>query len=186
MAAKHLPIVGVIGSSKLQHADLAQPIGRLLATLGVHLVTGAGPGVMWAVSKAFADVEGRLGSVVGIVPCRDRDTKSEPEGRTVPKRDYPNAAVEIPVFTHLLGGVERSDETRNHVVVLTAKAIVALPGDTGTAIEVDYALRYGRPIIAHFSKGRTIEGLPDAIEQTADLKRVEEFLRQKLPLQSTT
>jgi hypothetical protein len=61
-----------------------------------------------------------------------------------------------------------------------AGSVTALPGEAGTAIEVEYAVHYGKPIIAHLSKGRTIKNLRDVVEQTADLERVKKFLQSHL------
>ena len=38
-----------MGSGTTPHADLAIPLGRALARMGVHLLTGGGGGVMEAV-----------------------------------------------------------------------------------------------------------------------------------------
>ena len=35
--------------------ELAEPLGRMLAAIGVHLLTGGGRGVMESVSRAFHD-----------------------------------------------------------------------------------------------------------------------------------
>jgi len=84
MATTRLPIFGVIGSGSGDHADRAAALGSWLATQGVHLLTGAGQGVMAAVSRAFAETPARKGLVLGIVPCIAEGT---PE---VPKPGYPN------------------------------------------------------------------------------------------------
>ena len=65
---RRIPIVGVMGSGSSPHAERAAPIGRWLAELGVHLLTGGGGGVMAAVSQAFSETQPRLGSVIGIIP----------------------------------------------------------------------------------------------------------------------
>src|SRR5712692_4506936 len=61
--------VGVIGSGIDEHDDLARPVGRLLATLGVNLLTGGGQGVMNAVSRAFTQSRRSRGICIGIIPC---------------------------------------------------------------------------------------------------------------------
>lgn len=45
------------------------PLGTWLATTGCHLLTGGGRGVMELVSKTFSEVEGREGSIIGVVPA---------------------------------------------------------------------------------------------------------------------
>lgn len=134
-----LKIVGVMGSGSEPHEHLAWPLGAWIARAGHHLLTGGGAGVMRAVSESFVRVEPRRGVCVGVLPG--------PQWRP----GYPNDAVEIPIRTHLpLSGTKGTDPmSRNHVNVLTADAIVALPGKAGTRSEVELALRYGRPIRLH-------------------------------------
>jgi predicted Rossmann-fold nucleotide-binding protein len=80
-----LPIVGVNGSGSDEHRERAAVLGCWLAGQGVHLLTGAGQGVMAAVSRAFAEAPAHKGLVIGIVPCSSEDAPD------VPKYGYPNA-----------------------------------------------------------------------------------------------
>jgi uncharacterized protein (TIGR00725 family) len=120
------PLVGVMGSGKSEHAALAEPLGTWLACEGVHLLTGGGRGVMTAVSRAFCAVAGRAGLSIGVLPG-DGWGRS-PDG-------YPNPWIELAIRTHLpLRGPEGGALlSRNHINVLSADAIVALPGGAGTA-----------------------------------------------------
>lgn len=138
-----LPIVGVMGSGTDEHRDVAEPLGVWLATIGVHLLTGGGGGVMAAVSRAFVSVEGRRGAAIGILPADPLG------GDPIPRRGYPNPWVEIPIFTHLpLTGAQGSDaRSRNHINILSSDVVVALPGGPGTCSEIELAVRYGRPIV---------------------------------------
>lgn len=164
-------VVAVIGSG-----DTADPccgdIGRLIASLGFDLLTGAGRGVMEAVSRAFHETRPRRGIVIGIVPGEvdgieriERRVAGPPgaaAGRSGADQSgpgpaeyrvragYPNEWVELAIYTHLpdsgAEGTRRS--SRNHINVLSADAIVALPGSAGTASEIWLAAAYGIPIIA--------------------------------------
>src|ERR1700732_63573 len=78
-AVTRLPIVAVIGSGSDEHQDRAAALGSWLATQGVHLLTGAGQGVMAAVSKAFAETSARQGLVLGVVPCLAADSPAIPK-----------------------------------------------------------------------------------------------------------
>ena len=171
-----LPIVGVIGSGTNPHEDLALPLGSWLATQDVHLLTGAGQGVMAAVSKAFWEVPHRKGLVLGIVPCKAENT---PE---VPKEGYPNEWVEVPIRTHLhLSGTSGTDlRSRNHIVILTANVLVALPGGPGTASEVKLALRYSKALIALLKDRGEIPGLPTEVRWTADLDELNAFVSEQI------
>ncbi|MEO1512101.1 MAG: hypothetical protein AAFU70_08515, partial [Planctomycetota bacterium] len=62
------PIVGVMGSGSSDGGELAASLGSALATLGVHLLTGAGRGTMTTVARAFVETPGRAGLSIGIVP----------------------------------------------------------------------------------------------------------------------
>ena len=162
--ARRLPVVGVMGSGVRAHAKLAAPLGRGLAEMGVHLLTGGGGGVMAAVSRAFAEVEDRAGLALGVLPAdgfqrtkgragraggaESGDAESEP-AQWEPPPGYPNPWVEVAVRTHLdaRGAAGDSASSRNHVNVLSSDVVVALPGGQGTASEVALALRYGRPLV---------------------------------------
>lgn len=173
---KRLPIVGVLGSGKEPHEEEAKPLGEWLAREGVHLLTGGGGGVMEAVSRAFHHVSPRKGLVIGILPGTVTDSEYSP------KPGYPNPWVEVPIHTHLpKSGVEGTDPlSRNHLNVLTAEVLVALPGSHGTASEVELALRYGRPLIAYLENREQIPELPDEVEVTSDLEAVKAFVRDRL------
>ena len=137
------PVVGVMGSGVRAHRSLAAPLGRGLARMGVHLLTGGGGGVMASVARAFAETESRAGLVVGVLPgCAESVGGAAPPG-------YPNPWVELAVRTHLdaRGAGGSSSMSRNHVNVLSSDVVVALPGGDGTASEVALALRYGRPLV---------------------------------------
>jgi len=171
-----LPVVGVIGSGSQVHEDLAAPLGSWLATQDVYLVAGAGHGVMAAVSKAFAASPSRKGLVLGIVPCIGGQTPQ------IPKPGYPNFWVEVPIRTHLHLSGQQGDDlgSRNHIVVLTAALLVALPGSAGTASEVGLALRYQRPVIAYLNSREDIPGLPSEVKWERALSQEKAFITQAL------
>lgn len=177
-SAPRIPIVGVMGSGTDSHPKLANQVGRLLAGLGVHLLTGGGQGVMAAVSQAFATIRERKGMVIGVLPCQDDDVRCEP------KSGYPNAWVEISIATHLPRSGRRGVEemSRNHINVLSSQAIIVLPGGNGTASEASLAVRYERPIISYFGEHGKIVGLDPCIPEARDIREVEDFLRQHLSI----
>lgn len=175
-AVSRLPIVGVIGAASYDCQERAAAVGRWLAGAGVHLLTGAGSGVMRAVSQAFAEVPGRKGLVFGVVPCAAGDTPD------VPKSGYPNDWVEVPIRTHLHMSGSRGTEplSRNHIVVLTAAVLIALPGGPGTASEVRLALKYRRPVIAYLKAPGEIAGLPDGVRVEPEFGEVQAFVSRVL------
>lgn len=179
-AAWRRPIVGVMGSGKNAHENRAAPLGRWLAGAGVHLLTGGGEGVMAAVSRAFHETPERAGAVVGVLPG---DAQS---GH--PFTGYPNRWVELAIRTHLpLSGARGTEAlSRNHVNVLTADVVVALPGGQGTASEVVLAMRYRRPVIAFVASRDEIPGLPTSVPVASTLEEVARFVTGALAGRSAT
>ncbi len=131
---------------------------------------------MAAVSKSFHDTPNRRGLVIGILPSD--------ESLANPKDGYPNQWVEIPVQTHLPLSGERGTErlSRNHINVLTADVLVALPGDAGTLSEVELAVRYERPVVAFVESDQDIPGLPDGVPVSSSLEGVQTFVVTQLGL----
>ena len=148
-------VVAVIGSGRT--ADpCCEEVGRLIATLGFDLLTGGGRGVMEAVSRTFHETSPRGGIVIGVVPATVEPLVAVEQRTATPVEydvpaGYPNEWVELAIYTHLpdtgLDGTLRS--SRNHINVLSADAIVALPGREGTESEIWLAKQYGVPIIAY-------------------------------------
>ena len=172
MAIEKLPVIGVMGSGRDPHEEKAQLLGRWLAHEGVHLLTGGGRGVMTSVSRAFSEVEGRRGHVIGVLPGEDGPARS--------KDGYPNPWVEIPVYTHLVFSGKRGEEvlSRNHINVLSSDVVIALPGSAGTSSEV--ALSYQRPVVCYLHSRDEIPGLADEVPVCGDLEGIAEFVRSQL------
>ena len=169
------PVVGVMGSSSQAFEDLAEPLGRWLASTGVHLLTGGGVGTMESVSRAFAAVQPRAGLVVGVLPA------DLPDGIAVPRPGYPNPWVELAIFTHLpLSGITGTDpRSRNHINILSSDVVVVLPGNEGTESEMTLAVRYKKPVIAYFGDHEVDWRPPNGVPVARTLAEVEAFL---LPL----
>ena len=166
------PIIGVMGSHADRHIERAKAVGAWLAREGFHLLTGGGEGVMGEVSAAFAEADPRDGQILAVVPSVPGDP------RCTPVPGYPNRWVEIPIFTHLERGGPDGDEpmSRNHINVLTATALILLPGGAGTASEARLSVRYGRPSIAYLTARDEIPGLPSEIPVTSVFEEVCAFV----------
>ena len=175
MTQSHIrrPVVGVMGSSSQGFEDLAEPLGRWLASIGVHLLTGGGVGTMEAVSRAFAAVHPRDGLVVGVLPA------DLPDGLAVPRPGYPNPSVELAIFTHLpLSGITGTDpRSRNHINILSSDVVIVLPGNEGTESEMTLAVRYKKPVIAYFGDQEVDWKPPAGIPVALTLAEVEAFVR---------
>jgi uncharacterized protein (TIGR00725 family) len=176
MATLAARTVGVMGSGSAEHEECARPVGEVLADLGVNLLTGGGPGVMMAVSRAFTARRGRRGISIGIIPCA-----SETDRKT-PRAGYPNEFVELAIYTHLphSGRQGTGDLSRNHINVLSCAAIVALPGEEGTATEISLAQRYGKPVVAYSSVPSLIRHFPESVPRAESISELRGFLRPYL------
>ncbi len=131
---------------------------------------------MTSVSRAFVQAPRARGICIGIIPC-----VSESE-RVRPKDGYPNPYVELPVFTHLpySGSRGKDDLSRNHINVLSSAAVIALPGELGTASEVSLAVDYGKPVIAYAPETRLVDHFVQSVPRATRLREVEEFLARHL------
>jgi predicted Rossmann-fold nucleotide-binding protein len=143
---RNLPIIGVLGrgeSLSEDRARLARAVGAMIARLDAHLLTGGGYGVMEAAAEGFVAVRDRAGMSIGIIP-REPDGPFDRPNRSVEGRPYPNACVEIAIFTPLPARASdwQTTPVRNHINVLTPHAIIALPGGPGTRNELDMAAFY--------------------------------------------
>jgi predicted Rossmann-fold nucleotide-binding protein len=176
-------VVTVIGSGQTADPHSAD-VGRLIATLGYDLLTGGGRGVMEVVSRAFFETSPRRGIVIGIVPAEVHGLR-ELEERNAADIDYrlppgyPNDWVELTIYTHLphSGPDGTLHTSRNHVSVLSADAIVAMPGREGTESEIWLATQYGVPIVAY---GDHQPAVPHGILQAATLDALRAFLTRSL------
>ena len=142
-------IVAVIGSGKERHEAISAPLGKWLAEKGYHLINGGGMGVMEATTKAFSETASRAGLTFGIIPSTQICDTLEKRNRYEAPIGYPNKYIDIPIRTHLhlssLYGTEVS--SRNHIIILTADIVIALPGEEGTISETQLALEYNKPLI---------------------------------------
>ena len=171
-SSERRPVIGVMGSGVARHDALARPIGGWIAGQGFHLLTGGGTGVMTAVSEAFTAVADRVGIVIGVLPSAEDDPRyDQPPG-------YPNRWVELAIRTHLpLSGVRGTAPlSRNHINVLTADVVIALPGGPGTSSEVRLARRYDRPCIAFLNDRSQIPNLPDTVPDVDTVDDVAHFV----------
>ena len=170
---RKLPIVAVFGQGSAlsrERTELARQIGAMVARLGAHLLTGGGYGVMAAAAEGFVTMAPRAGLSIGIVP-RGRDSPFDVPNRDPEDRAYPNPFVEIAIMTPLPPRVPdwRNIPARNHINVLTADAIVALPGGEGTRNELDMAAAYRGESVRPREQRRTV--LVGPIEEFAAAHR---------------
>jgi len=119
-------IVSVIGGHSCtdEVEQLAQELGKKLAKVADILACGGLSGVMEAVCQGF---KAGGGLTIGFIPSYDKNDA--------------NKYVDIAIPTGL--GL-----ARNVLVVKSADAVVALPGEAGTLSEIAYCLQFGIPVIS--------------------------------------
>ncbi|MEK9629138.1 MAG: molybdenum cofactor carrier protein [Nitrospinota bacterium] len=175
-------IVAVIGSGTEPHFELSQPLGKWLAENEFHLINGGGGGVMEQTAQAFYDTPNRKGKVIGILPSSHSCETEADRAEYKSPPNYPNLFTEITIRTHLSDSGKRGKLTssRNHIIILSADLIVALPGGLGTQSEIELALEYKKPIIVFNSNGewenfkglaKTATGLDDVIQYIEAIKK---------------
>ena len=119
----HLAVSGA-GSCSEPVRQLAEEVGRQIAQHDAVLVCGGLGGVMEAAARG-ARAAGGL--TVGILPTYD--------GRTA------NPWLDVVIPSGL-------GHARNVLVVASGDAVIALPGEYGTASEIALALKLGRCVVA--------------------------------------
>lgn len=119
-------IIGVIGASRADSdlLNLAEELGKEIASRGVAVVCGGLTGVMEAVCKG---ARSKGGLTIGIIPSDDKNDA--------------NRYVQIPVVTGMGVG-------RNVMLVKTADVIIAVGGEFGTLSEIAHALNIGKTVIS--------------------------------------
>lgn len=142
-------MIAVIGSGIDEHQNLSIPLGRWLAENGYSLINGGGEGVMLSTAKAFKSVKKRTGVIVGIIPSNPNCLLTEVPKSHNPPPKYPNKYTEVVIQTHLhlSGSMGKEFASRNHIIILSAEKIVALPGGNGTQSEIELAIEYKKPLI---------------------------------------
>ncbi|MBP2295397.1 DNA-binding protein [Azospirillum rugosum] len=172
-----MAIIGVMGSGKDEWDAFATPLGIWIAENGHDLLTGGGNGVMLAAARAFFGTPGRRGRSIGVLP-----SEPDPVRGFVPLPGYPNPFIDLTILTPFQrkGPDDPPDAlSRNHVNILTAQVIVALPGRHGTLDEVRLALAFGKPIIG-FGPDLEFRGVPAELRTTGDFAAVAAFITDRL------
>jgi uncharacterized protein (TIGR00725 family) len=117
--------VAVVGSGHAprEEAEVAEALGRGLASAGAVVVCGGLGGVMEAACRGAKSAGG---TTVGILPGDDRAAANE--------------FVDVAIPTGL-------GEARNALVVRAADVLVAVGGSWGTLSEIALALRVGKRVV---------------------------------------
>ena len=150
-----LPMIAVIGSGTESHSELSCPLGKWLAENGFHLINGGGNGVMAETARAFIEVDNRKGKVIGVIPSQAACDSEEERAEHQSPPGYPNAYTEIVLRTHLphSGLQGKKASSRNHIIILSADVVIALPGGSGTRSEIELALEYKKRLILFSPNG---------------------------------
>jgi uncharacterized protein (TIGR00725 family) len=127
---KRLFVVGVIGPSKFtctpEIYDFGMELGKMIASLNVHLVCGGMEGIMEAVCIGFMQVKKKKGISIGITPYDKRGGAN------------PYCDVVIP------SGIGIS---RNAIIVNSSDMLVAVGGGAGTLSEIAFAWQKSKHVV---------------------------------------
>jgi uncharacterized protein (TIGR00725 family) len=117
--------IAVIGGGicSQEGAEMAQRLGRMLAEEGHVVICGGLGGVMEAVCRGTRDAGG---TTVGILPGEKEDA---------------NPWVSVSIATGM-------GHARNAIIVKSADALIALPGEHGTLSEIALGLKMGKRVIS--------------------------------------
>lgn len=177
------PIVAVSGSGTPgKHKAEACLVGRLIAELGFNLINGGLDGVMFDVTQGFLAASAKLpggsalGKAIRVIPSLPRRVQQA-------NALSPSLAGAQCVFTGLESISHIGPDSRNHVLIATADAIICLPGQEGSKSEARLARQvYHKPVIAY---GLANKDEQDWNKKTCDYhiartENVEAWLRQVL------
>ena len=119
-------LIAVIGEGTLSHRDhaaLAEEVGRRIAQAGYGLICGGLGGVMEAACRGARNAGGLT---VGVLPGVEAVEANQ------------HVSVAIPTGM---------GQMRNVIIVMAARAVIAIGGGAGTLSEIGHALRLGRRVI---------------------------------------
>jgi len=139
-------LIAVIGESTLSHRDhaaLAEEVGRRIARAGCGLICGGLGGVMEAACRGARNAGGLT---VGVLPGVEAAEAN------------PHVSVAIPTGM---------GQMRNVIIVMAARAVIAIGGGTGTLSEIGHALRLGRRVIGLRTWDASIGGKPAEVRAAA-------------------
>lgn len=129
-------LIAVIGSGNAtpEQSLHAREVGRSIAEAGFTVICGGLTGVMSAACQGAQEdaSSGPAPRTVAILPGNDPDAA--------------NPWSDVSIATGM-------GHARNLVIVLSARAVVAVGGESGTLSEIAHAWQEGRPIAAYLPAG---------------------------------
>lgn len=119
-------MISVIGGASADPEEISwtEKLGGMLADNGFTVICGGGTGIMEAVCRGVAE---KGGHSIGILPGNDPLEA--------------NRWVETVIVTGM-------GTSRNRMIVLSGRVVVAIGGKYGTLSEIAYALQAGKPVCA--------------------------------------
>ncbi|MCI0573845.1 MAG: molybdenum cofactor carrier protein [Myxococcaceae bacterium] len=164
-------VVGVVGSLHDEQREHCRVLGRLLADRGYDVLTTGEGGVPRAVAEAYVQEKERVGLSLAVCPGTV-DARGHPSSP-----GCPNPFVELAIHTHLPAVSGRTGEPEGCVLVLvlSAQALVVLPGEEEAVVAAEHAERLGRPTLL-FGPVKAFSRFPPQLERAPGLARVSDFL----------
>jgi uncharacterized protein (TIGR00725 family) len=135
---KQITVIGSGGNIPSKVNEMAEELGRAIASGGAVLITGGRGGVMEAVCKGAKDSKGLT---VGILPGSEEDA---------------NPYLDVLIVTGM-------GDARNAINVKSANVVIAVHGGAGTLSEIGLSLKAGKKVIALRSSGGIAERMAGAV-----------------------
>lgn len=125
--------IAVIGSRNCSKNtklwELSYEVGKLIATAGYNLITGAAKGVSQAAALGASDCNG---FVIGIPPSAFSSHE---------KTEVAIDNIDLLIETALI------PKSRNVITILNSNAVIALAGNYGTLNEITIAISHNIPLV---------------------------------------
>ena len=153
-------IVGDSSADKEKY-DFAYQTGKMLAELGIVVISGGKSGVMEAVSRGAYEAGG---ITIGILPSNNLDDVN----------DW--CTISIPTGM---------GHARNALMAMAADFVIAIGGGAGTLTEIGFGWIYNKPIIAVSKFGGWAErmaGLPVDNRRKDNLIKVSSFEKLRIEI----
>ena len=174
--------IAIVGSRKAceQATAAAHEIAASLASTGMTIVSGLARGVDTAAHRGALSTDGHTTAVVGT----GIDVVFPPENRDLVERIARKGAV-VSQFPPGHSPSRTSFPVRNAVIAGLAQASLVVDAEesSGTRIEMDYALRFGRPVLLWapvVSKrpwARSAASCNDAVHFVSSLSEIHDVIR---------
>lgn len=176
--------IAVVGSRRASRQSMtaAREIASVLASAGVTIISGLARGVDTASHRGALSADGHTTAVMGT----GIDVVFPPENRDLAEQIASRGAV-VSQFPPGLRPSKTSFPVRNAVIAGLARASLVVEAEevSGTRIEMDYALEFGRPVLLWAPVmgkrpwARSLASDNDAVHLVCSTSEIYDFIDQR-------